>query len=283
MTKFNGLEKGTLNLLCGGPSAGKTTLTYQSLAAHERGESFFVPPLNYPPGPIVVVNTDRSKAVNDQFFKLMGIHETHFISLVDERTLHLMTQPQHEDHGPLKKFRSVLGEKIAKFKPSTVILDLYGDFISGNAGSHKALGFDGRSNVQWAEDLNVAILALAYPYKQKSNNMATRVQDRIAGATAIQASSSWKINITDKTETKTCWMIDIIPPPMGGPPKTIYALRQDDADGIGPFHECDPPPGATVEAIMEQNGIGSRQASRYKKEDLDLWLETQKKKTRKPS
>lgn len=275
------LKRGTLNLLCGGPSAGKTTLTYQAILAHERNEPFFIPALQFPPGPVLVINTDRSKVVNQQFFDTIGIKATGFISIVDDRSLHNLTRPQKSDVAPLEFLRRELTNRISKLNPapSTIILDLYGDFISGNAGNHKALAYDGRCNVQWAEDMDVAILGLAYPYKQKAGNAAMRPQDRIAGATTIQASSNWKFNITDATETKTCWLIDVIPPPMGGPMKTYYALRAEDADGVGRFHECDPPPQQSLDEIAEQNGVSEKTARKYRSADISAWLEGQKEKS----
>ena len=257
------LKTGTLNLLCGGPSAGKTTLIYQAICAHERKEPFFVESLSFPAGPVLVVSTDRNRTINSAMFTAFGIQQTEFISVVDDLKLHTLSKPLKDEAYGMEQFRAEITNRILKlpFHPSTIILDLYGDFISSKSSNLKALAYDGRTNVRWAEQLKTAILGITYPYKQKATNYALRIQDRMAGGLSLQASANWKFNISDRAETKTCWIIDAVPPPMGGPPKTYYAMRQDDSSGIGLFVPCEPPYDADDTAtITERYGVSDRQA-----------------------
>lgn len=249
------LEKGTLNLLTGGPSAGKTTLIYQAIAAHELNQPFFVPCLKFPDGPILVVNTDRSADKNRRFFAAIGITQTLFISLVDDRVLSNLSTA--------RALRQAVTDRIAKLanKPTTLVLDLYNDFLDAKMNESKKLAQDGRANVQWAQDLDLTILGLTYPYKQKSNNRAVRLQDRVAGALTLQASADWKFVISDRAETGSHWIVDGVPGPMGGPPQTFHLTRQDDEDGVGRFMPTLPPDASmTIKEIMNLYNVKQRQA-----------------------
>ena len=228
------LHRGTLNILCGAPSAGKTTLTLQAVHAHEIGLPFFVDVLRFPPGPIVYVSTDRP---DDDLRRLvldpMGISKMNVISTVLDRSFNPIA------HNPAA-MRKAITDRISSLGAGTLILDLYNDFIHGRMADAKLLSQDGRLNVQWARDLNCAILGLWYPFKQRQNAQAKRVQDRIAGALALQASANWKMNIIDPAESHDeFWIVDVVPGPGEGPPRSYQLVRGNDPIGLFSLHGPD--------------------------------------------
>ena len=262
------LALGTLNQFTGNPSAGKTTLIHQAIAAHERGKLFFVPTLHLPPGSVAYVSTDRSRQVLETQLRMVGSTQCFLISTVDDRSFNAF------DHSP-ELMRQAVTERLKRsgLAFGTLVLDLAMDFMTGSAGNGKLLGHDGRLNVQWAEDLGVAILSLHYPFKQKSLNYALRQQDRTSGAVGIQASASWKFNMIDKAETRTHWILHATPPPLGGPPQIAHMLRLNDPDGVGRFIPCRDPQIHSIEEFMELNGCCRQTAAQYRNEDLKRWLE----------
>lgn len=256
------IESPSLNLICGGPSAGKTTLIYQSLKAHYDKQDFIIPPLTFPEGIPYIVNGDRTKKLNDKFMKAIGLPlDIPTTLLVEDRKLSAL---------PVGRLRDAISEHIVKEgllgKLSVLILDLYDDFHDAKPYEIKKLLQAGRTNMQWAQDLEVPIAGLTYPYKAKGNNRSLRLQDRIAGALHVQASAYWKFIITDKSETGTHWILDCIPPPMGGIPLTYHLKRQDDEDKIGRFMITEPPSAdMTVEEICDLYNVEERQAYRIRK------------------
>ncbi len=226
------LEIGTVNLLCSGPGGGKTTLTSQAILAQQQQREFFIPALQLPAGPIAYVCTDRPVSEYWEFcWRPMGVREKDFhpMSLVSDRAFNPIAR------NPVM-LRAEVARRIAGLGCKTLVLDLYGEFVTGRMGDTKELAHDGRLNVQWAQDLGVAILALPYTYKQKEGNSAKRVQDRIAGGSTIQASCNWKLNLISPEETKSAWQIHCVPSVGRGAHQIIWMERAEPIlDPLGRF------------------------------------------------
>lgn len=234
-----------------GPAGGKTTLIGQAIKAHFLEQPFFVPGLDFPPGDIAIVQTDRPIELQKPWLEALGLWEhprLHLINFVDDRGLHKLTEPHDNEKyevQDLDKLRKAISDRIKTLWPSTstLILDLYDDFNTSSSNNGKRSGYHARANLQWAMDLDVALLGVCYPFKQTSARKADRVQDRMAGSLKGQASANWKITIIDAEELeKPYGLIEAKPGPGEGSPATIYVKRgrQEEGDYLGLFRLCSP-------------------------------------------
>lgn len=274
-TETPALERGTLSGINSGPSGGKTTLYAQAINAHLYQTDFFVPGMRFPEGRIAIVQTDRGYVKGYQkTFVALGLHQHPMIDIlnfVDDRPLHALTRPpsgrNSNDVGQLEALRQEIGRRLKGRDISTLILDLYDDFHTGSASGRKA-GYDGRTNVQWSQDMNVAILAILYPFKQTTQKRAMRVQDRQSGVLQIQASMNWKFTIIDAEESQMPYAtIAVKPAPGDGDGREIQVVRgtKDEGDFIGLFRPYTGPIIPSIESIIDEHKCGLTKAREIQK------------------
>lgn len=272
-TTISALEKKTLNTLNSGPSGGKTTLYAQAIRAHLYHEDFFLPGLKFPEGRIAIVQTDRTRRQYSKTFIPLGLHEHPMIetlNFVDDRSLHNLTKPMNkpqQDLQQLEILRSEISRRLKGKDIGTLILDLYDDFHRGSA-SGRAAAHDGRTNLQWAQDLDVAILAVLYSFKQTTAKQALRAQDRSSGVLQLQASADWKFTLIDAEETRDpYYTICVTPAPGCGQKLTIPAVRgtPETGDSVGLFSLYSGPILPSLDEIMLKWNCGMTKAYEIKK------------------
>jgi hypothetical protein len=226
--------KRTLNLICGGPNAGKTTLTTQSIASHLNGTPPLIPELAFPPGRICYITTDRSEEVLQDLLRPLSINPSDLI------IISLLTEYSALSNLGAKTLRAEVSRRIAGKGVGTIILDLYEDFQSENAASLKTRSRDGRDNTHWAMTENIALVGLTYPFKQRTSSRAVRIQDQISGSLGTQASAHHKIILMGPddndsiTTNEPHWDLHIQPGPGGGPP-SHYTLTRSSTTPFGFF------------------------------------------------
>lgn len=250
------MERQTLNSLNGGPSGGKTTLYSQAIRAHLFHESFFIPGFTFPSGRVAIVQSDRSVVQYNRTFEPLGIAnhpEIELLNFVDDRILNQSTRSAPKSSGDLyqlDQLREKISQRLQNKGIGTLILDLYDDYHIGGPNTRKA-AYDGRLNLQWAQDLNVAILAIMYPFKQTTMKKALRLQDRQSGVLHLQASMDWKFTLVDAEESGTPYGLVAAQPPSGSGMCVITpVIRGTEAEGdkLGLFR---PYIGATIPSITE--------------------------------
>lgn len=277
------MNRRTLNSINSGPSGGKTTLYGQALQAHLYNQEFFVPGLTFPEGRIAICQTDRGYSGYQKTFIALGLDnhpKIDILNFVDDRELHRLTRPAAKSTGDLhqlENLRDAISARLRGRDIGTLILDLYDDFHLGGGNGRKAC-YDGRTNLQWAQDLDVAILAVLYPFKQTSQKRALRVQDRQSGVLQLQASFGWKFTIIDAEESKLpYWTITGRPAPGEGSGSEVLAVRgnEEEGDTIGLFRLYDGKPVPTITEIIDIYKVGTTKAYTIQKqlaagEDPDL-------------
>ena len=248
------LKRPSLNFITGGPSAGKTSLVGQLTRSHFAGEPFFIPGLDLPEGPVVWVQTDRGATGYHEIFTSLGIldhPDLHTINITDDDQLHKLTRPEAkiEEFIRLANLRKAIEERITRFEPGTVILDLYEEFQTGRSGDAHRMAFESRSNLRWAMSMNVCLIGIPYTFKQTTMKRATRAQDRQAGSLLGQASANYKIAIVDPEETgKACSYLHVKPGPGEGHP-AVHKVQRNPQGFFEPYDGPDDAEEAANEKI----------------------------------
>jgi hypothetical protein len=232
------MTPGTLNLINSGPSGGKSTLIGQSIKAHFNGEPFFVRGMDLPVGKVAWIYSDRHMKIQNLTLAgcgLLGHPDLITMNFVEDDQLNLQATPSAsnlDESRRIQHLRDIISKRLVGAGVGTIILDLYDEYHTERTNSAKRMAYDGRMNLRWAIQLNVAILGVSYPFKQTRQNAALRIQDRFAGSLKGQASANWKFTLMSAEEVGEPYcLIHTVPGPGEGSPEVYKAVRGTAAEG----------------------------------------------------